>query len=773
MWAQNVVGEFASLTSILNLRDLVITNDKIYAASPGGLVEFDKNTKQFYSYGLKDGLSHVDILSLALDEAGDLWLGMGAPRGEIEIWSIRQNQVIRTFGVNTFGTPLTAITAITFTGNRAYVAYQRNADWGILEFQRYGDKYEYRDFYQNFPLKFGYINDLEVWRDTLWLATNVGLLYVDINQPNLKIPDAWHMVNLPRADQVANIVDYDNQIFTTCGSEIYRVSGGSAHRIDKGVGEVINCVFITKTAQIGISTNSGVFLRDETGSWSQIGHTAVNRVKYDNEILYGGSRSAGLWSYAGGVEHNYIPNTPIDNIFTALWVTTDGNLVAGTLDGFSFQTENGWYNIKKDYQSIKIANRSAADWNYFVADTLAYSVTSRIYSLVQRRNGDFFASLYGSYLVGPKGGGLLKFNLSRLSEYTVYDTTEGRLAGSAGHGGADNYLGIAYLALDKAENLWIANQYAQNDKVVAILTPDERWQHFSIDDSHGYLNYYITAIAFDALGRVWFGSEAISGATPSVGGIIVLNYNQTLFDKSDDKWYFVSKSDGLASNSIYALAFDQEGDLWIMSAGGIQRARINTNLASRIFASIDEPVLSNLSFAKECRIRVDGLNNKWITTVDAGVKVYTYNGIWLNDVEGFTTENSSLLSNSVLDIAFYPPDGLVYFATTKGISVYKSPYANYGKRYRDLVVFPSPYKIPNQQPLVIDGLLQDSEVKIMLLDGTFIRHLTAAKGEIIGQQAFWDGKDYKGRYVSSGVYIFLAYTKEGDTTTGKLTVLRQ
>jgi len=182
--------------------------------------------------------------------------------------------------------------------------------------------------------------------------------------------------------------------------------------------------------------------------------------------------------------------------------------------------------------------------------------------------------------------------------------------------------------------------------------------------------------------------------------------------------------------------------------------------------------LTNIAFAKECRIKVDGLNNKWITTVNSGVKLYTYNGIWLNDKEGFTSKNSGLLSDNILDIAFDPPRGLVYISTDKGISVYKSPYAYYGNQYQKPNTFPSPFRIPADQPLTIDGLLQDSEVKIMLLDGTFIRHLDPKDGEVVGQQAYWDGRNEKGKLVSSGVYIFVAYTPEGDTVTGKIAVVR-
>lgn len=771
--AQSVVGEFSALTSILNVRDLIISGDKIYAASPGGLVEFDRQTAQFQTYGLREGLTHVNLLSLARDPAGRLWLGIGEPRGEINIWDPERREVVRIHGTNTFGTNLTAISAITFSPNRAFVAYQRNVDWGIFEFQLYSDSFEYRDFYQNFPLKFSYINDLRIIRDTLWVATNVGLLYVDIRQPDLKVPTVWNQVDLGSANNVPNVISAEGRIYTASGYKVFQLKNGKAVYLNAGVGETINSLFATESGELGLSCNRGVFVYDQNNGWYQIGTRAVNRVQVADGVIWGGSSDAGLWCYRDGHEHNYIPNTPLDNIFTALWVTADGRLVAGTNRGISFQTAQGWYNIRKDYFAIKIHSAQERDWRYFVADTIAFSLTNRLYSLVQRKNGDFFASLYGAYLWGTKGGGLLRFNSDRLSDYVVYDTTEGKLAGSAGRGGADNFLGIGYLALDEKENLWIINQYAQNDNVVAVLTPDEKWYHFSIDDSKGYLSYYLTSIAFDPQGRVWFGSEAVSSSTTSPGGIIVLDYNRTLGDKSDDRWYYVSTAQGLANNSVYALAFDKEGELWIMSAGGIQQAQVNNDLSTNIFSFIEDAVLSNLPFSKECRIRVDGLNNKWITTVDAGVKVYTYNGTWLNDVEGFTVDNSKILSNSVLDIAFYSPEGLVYLATNKGISVYKSPYAYYGRTYRKPKVFPSPYQIPNPRPLIIDGLLQNSEVKIMLLDGTFIRHLTAARGEVVGQQAFWDGRDHQGKMVSSGVYIFLAYTPEGDTVTGKLAVVRK
>jgi len=75
--------------------------------------------------------------------------------------------------------------------------------------------------------------------------------------------------------------------------------------------------------------------------------------------------------------------------------------------------------------------------------------------------------------------------------------------------------------------------------------------------------------------------------------------------------------------------------------------------------------------------------------------------------------------------------------------------------------------------LIIDGLVQETDVKIITIDGTFIRYLSYIDGDVVGQQAFWDGKDHRGRYVGSGVCLCMAYTKDGDTTVGKIAVIRK
>lgn len=778
MEAQSVVGEWDSYTSVLNVRDILAIDNLVIAASSGGLVEYDQTTEQFATYTIKDGLSRNDIQCMALDSYDRIWLGMSSPDGEINIWNSRTKSVEEIFDSFDFGDELTGIVSIVFTDNKAFAAYQHNVDWGIAYFKIIEGEYRYQDRLEAFPVSVSGINSLQAIKDTLWLATTTGLLYADLNQTDLKPESAWRIVDLLVSGNISGVINYAGKNIFSLDNKLYEVRSGQAFLFNENQAKSIIELFLDKDGELYASTSSGVD-HFAAGNWERRVTIFPTKCIFDNaNTLWGGSETRCLWYEQAGELRYLIPNTILDNIYTALWVNEDGSLMAGTQKGFSLLTDGGWYNIRGSATTEPaIYGLNERDWNQFVADTIAYSLSSsgRIYNLVRNHAGNYFAPLYGSLQRYLRPGGLLEFNPDNLENYTVYDTTDQKLAASEGKGGSDFYLGIGYVALDNDENLWIANQYAQNDNVIAVLTADSRWTHFNIEESKGYLNYHTTSIVFDRNGRVWFASEVHTGETPSPanGGIAVLDYNGTLFDKDDDEWHWITTTNGLANNAVYALAFDNNEELWIMTADGIQRAVVASNFPNRYFSQIDNAVLTSVPFAKECRIKVDGLNNKWITTVGYGVKVYTHNGIWLNDVEGYTAENSGLLSNTVLDIAFNNAAGLVYLATTKGISVYKSAYAVYGNQYKELKIFPMPYEIPSARPLVIDGLLQESDVKIITLDGTFIRHLSYFDGEVIGQQAFWDGKDHNGRYVSSGVYLCMAYTKEGDTTVGKIAVIRK
>jgi hypothetical protein len=137
----------------------------------------------------------------------------------------------------------------------------------------------------------------------------------------------------------------------------------------------------------------------------------------------------------------------------------------------------------------------------------------------------------------------------------------------------------------------------------------------------------------------------------------------------------------------------------------------------------------------------------------------------------YTVDNTAgkLIDNDVKSIAIDGRSGTVYFGTTHGLSSLTTAGASPQSSFDQLTVYPNPFRIPGTTQLTVSGLVQNSSLKIVTIDGTVIRDLKTPGG-LIG---FWDGKDNNGNDVSSGVYLIVAYSEDGSAVAnGKVAVIR-
>jgi len=125
--------------------------------------------------------------------------------------------------------------------------------------------------------------------------------------------------------------------------------------------------------------------------------------------------------------------------------------------------------------------------------------------------------------------------------------------------------------------------------------------------------------------------------------------------------------------------------------------------------------------------------------------------------------------------------GIAYLATSKGIAALKMPFRSPVPSYQDMVLFPSPFRIPSAQPMVVGGLRQGSSVKIFTVNGNLVRELSAdaerepgaPPADIQGYQAMWDGRNESGQLVGSGVYLVSAFLQSGSSGVRKVAVIRR
>jgi len=99
------------------------------------------------------------------------------------------------------------------------------------------------------------------------------------------------------------------------------------------------------------------------------------------------------------------------------------------------------------------------------------------------------------------------------------------------------------------------------------------------------------------------------------------------------------------------------------------------------------------------------------------------------------------------------------------------PFAKPKKNYNNIKIFPSPYALPNNSPLVIDGLMDGTICKVLTITGKVLRTLPISNKGVNGYQAFWDGKDDQGRWVNTGIYLISFMELKGNYSFEKIAVI--
>lgn len=311
---------------------------------------------------------------------------------------------------------------------------------------------------------------------------------------------------------------------------------------------------------------------------------------------------------------------------------------------------------------------------------------------------------------------------------------------------------VAGLKFDGENNLWLSNFGALQP--LLVRKADGSWKSFSLP--FALFENALSQLVIDEANQLWIVS-------PLGNGLICYNHGNSIDDINDDRWRMYRSGPGngnLPSNEVFCIAKDKSGFIWVGTDDGVAVIQC----AESVFSSGCEavlPIVKEGNFAGYLfkgenvrNIAVDGADRKWVAT---------RNGVWLIGPDGekviyrFTEENSPLLSNDVKKIAIDGRTGEVYFATLKGICSFRGTATEGGEKNSNVLVFPNPVPPNYSGTIGIRGLAENSIVKITELDGRLVFQTRA-----LGGQATWDGKDYKGRKISSGVYLVLV-SNDGKT----------
>lgn len=583
------------------------------------------------------------------------------------------------------------------------------------------------------------INEVANIGTKIYAATDDGLYYIDESlNPNIADFNRWQLLGesngLPILYEAKSIVNFDDQIFFTDGKYIYFSMGNNDFSL----------LYNEQNASYNITYLSS----------GQKYLMAGLRAPQDSRILY--------WENNQRFEGS---SSCIDRLLYSIEDEKGQIWFADNFRGFRYTehplggcqrlsfnsplTENG-SNIAIHDGKVAVASGGVTDnfgdlfsrdGIYLLSDNDWLNINESFYKPMQ--DNDFlnqykvdFSPSGDKLMIGSFWNGIMEYNLGDQSA-VVYNQNNSALQGAIGDGRAR----ISDMQFDEGGNLWITNFNAPRPLVVK--DSDGNWQSFATNSDRR-----VGDLTIDDFNNIWITTFGTSG------GLFVFNPGQDLSSAGDDQRRSINLNNSeISSSIIYTVAADLDGSVWVGTAEGVVLFECGGNVFNanecrglRPKVVVDSIVAFLLETEEVRCIAFDGADRKWFGTRN-GIFVQSPSGD--EEVARFTTDNSPLFDNEIVDMAFDPKNGFMYISSNKGLQSIRTETTEGGTRHQNSVyAFPNPVTPDYSGPIAIKGLAKDAIVKITNLNGKLVYETQA-----LGGQAIWDGRSLEGQKVETGVYL--------------------
>ncbi|MBB1193738.1 ABC transporter substrate-binding protein [Flavobacterium sp. SOK18b] len=733
--------------SYSEIKDLSQASNAVFAASENALFSKSSLTNIIKTTTTVDGLSGETISTLYHSTALNKTV-VGYENGLIIVINEQDGSILRIVDIinKKLSPTIKKINHFLEHQGTLYVS----CDFGIVQFNlsamQFGDTYFIGDGGTEMQ-----VHQMAFFNGYFYAATSSGIRRALATNPNLIDYNQWE--TLASASWIG---------VTTLNQELYAVNATGAIQkynsvtntfvlfsqlpnpaIDMRVGAGIMVVSTPST--LYLYNSQMILLRELNANQIPEANITFTCATVIGDTVYIGTLENGLFTTAlngSSVFENSTPSGPLrNNIFaldltpSVLWAVYGefaGDYNPFPLDsyGISKYNKEGWLNIP--YESV------------LGAQTIGKVIVNPI------NENQVYASSFFS--------GLLK--IENDVPIILFNQTNSGLE-SLTFGGPNNVdIRINATAFDKSGNLWVTNSRINNG--LKVLRTNGQWQSYAMDkilDVPEENNY--GAIVIDKNGTKWLAT--------SEDGVVGFNENGTTFKKMT----VGADTGNLPISNVRTVAIDTRNQLWIGTSKGLRVLNSvnnflsDTPLKANPVIIIDDNLPQELLFEQFITsIVVDGANNKWIGTADAGLFLVSPNG--QETKYHFTTSNSPLPSNTINDIDINGITGEVFIATSKGMISFKGVATKANEDLSKAYVYPNPVRPDFQGTVKIAGLLDKANVKITDVGGNLVYETTSEGGTIE-----WDTTAFGKYKVASGVYMIFISAQDGvETTIKKVMIIR-
>jgi ligand-binding sensor domain-containing protein len=328
---------------------------------------------------------------------------------------------------------------------------------------------------------------------------------------------------------------------------------------------------------------------------------------------------------------------------------------------------------------------------------------------------------------------------STLKHHTSSDTSDIRVGG---------------VTFDPEGRLWVVNSH--NNSCLSMKDGDQ-WIGFTLPIVN---ENDLGQIIVDRWGQKWVQMR-YGNMNPNA--LLVFNDGGTPENPADDQQKLLNSAVGsgaIPGNNVFAMAEDLKGAIWIGTEKGVAVFYAPEDVfsgrnfdAQRILVTQGAYVQYLLENETVTAIAIDGANRKWVGTDRGGVFLFSEDGT--KQIYHFTMSTSPLLSDRITSLAI-SKDGEVFIGTDKGVISFRSTATPANDTFGDVYAFPNPVKPDYEGYIAVKGLVSNAQVRITDVNGVAV-YSTRAEGG----QAVWDGKNFDGRKVRTGVYLVFASNDDG------------
>ena len=738
--------------------------NKIYAVSEECIFSYNKDDNTYQKLNKINGLSDIEP-ALVKNNPYNNTLVVAYKNSNIDI--IKNGGTTNVSDLlhkQNFGNKI--INSITFSGKLAYLA----CGFGIAVFDT--DALQFQDTYiigpggTNLNVYQVAVND-----SAIYAATNQGIFYALLSSSNLASYTNWkQFTNLPVPNSVYNgVVNFGGNIYASYSGNLSPNPPSGNIQIDT-LYKFDGTSWTKYPFNIGADKILYINVSDDNKQFIIINYTGFRAYDISGTNLINSSGSFPNLIYAQSKISDIIPD-PTDagwyweanNVYGLLKLkNTTTNPQQYKINGPAY---NGGAQIQiKDDRVIVAPVYLGYQTKY--AEYLQYGVFSFLDDVWTSINRSFPpANPFGDincvafdyndkthYYAGSFGNGLIEVKDD--STQNIYTYTNSILPVRNYSLNTQNQ--VTGLCTDINNNLWIGC----ND-TCAILTvkkSDNTWVKLNFSNLTGGPNgVLVNQVLTDSSNQTWV-------ATFGAGIFLYKNDgNFTQPNASNSKQLInAANKGGLPTNNIICLALDKNNDIWVGTDQGVYvfynpnsiLTETNGWDAQPIYVQQDGQTQLLLATDAVTSIFVDGANNKWIGTVSSGLFCFSADG--QTQLYHFTIDNSPLFSNSIVNVNVSGKTGEVFIITDKGIQSFQNTTEEGNTNFEDVYAYPNPVKPGYTGPILIHGMVSGASVQIVDGGGNFVYETTSAGG-----QATWNGENFKGKRVASGIYMVICAMPDG------------